>query len=47
MSQLKKSDAEFVVTGSEVRAKVNCGVRSLGYVLFVDLIEFVQSRVLF
>ena len=47
MGQLKKSDAEFAVTGSEVRAKVNCGVRSLGYVLFVDLIEFVHSRVLF
>mgnify|MGYP001406178198 CR=1 FL=1 len=47
MDELKKSDAEFVVAGSEVRAKVNCGVRSLGYVLFVDLIEFVHSRVLF
>jgi len=30
--------------GAEVRAKVSCGKRSLGYVLFGDVVEFVQSR---
>ena len=30
--------------GAEVRAKINCGQRSLGYVLFGDVVV-VQSRV--
>jgi multidrug efflux pump subunit AcrA (membrane-fusion protein) len=30
--------------GAEVRAKVNCGKRSLGYVLFGDVVEFIQQR---
>ena len=29
--------------GAEVRAKLNCGRRSVGYVLFGDVIEFVQK----
>lgn len=29
--------------GAEVRAKINCGKRSLGYVLFGDVIEFCQK----
>lgn len=29
--------------GAEVRAKINCGPRSLGYVLFGDVVEFVQK----
>lgn len=33
--------------GAEVRAKISCGRRSLGYVIFRELIEFVHSRVLF
>lgn len=33
--------------GAEVRAKLDCGQRSLGYVIFRELIEFVQARVLF
>lgn len=33
--------------GSEVRAKVECGERALGYVLFHDLAEFVYTHVLF
>ena len=33
--------------GSEVLAKIDCGSRSLGFVLFRDLIEFVESRILF
>jgi multidrug resistance efflux pump len=33
--------------GAEVRAKISCSDRSLGYVLFGDVIEFVQKRWLF
>lgn len=33
--------------GASVVAKIHCGRRSLGYVWFHELIEFVQSRVLF
>ncbi|MDA0920434.1 MAG: HlyD family efflux transporter periplasmic adaptor subunit [Planctomycetota bacterium] len=29
--------------GAEVRAKINCGEKSLGYVLFGDVVEFVQK----
>ncbi|MSR59838.1 MAG: HlyD family efflux transporter periplasmic adaptor subunit [Planctomycetaceae bacterium] len=30
--------------GAEVTAKINCGKRSLGYVLFGDVIEFLRKR---
>lgn len=30
--------------GAEVTAKINCGKRSLGYVLFGDVVEFVQKN---
>jgi hypothetical protein len=30
--------------GAEVRAKIDCGQRSLGYVLFGDVIEFIRLR---
>ena len=30
--------------GAEVRAKIDCGERSLGYVWFGDVVEFVQRR---
>ena len=33
--------------GSGVSAKIDCGRRSLGYVWFHDVIEFVQSKILF
>ena len=33
--------------GSGVSAKVYCGQRSLGYVWFHDVIEFIQSKILF
>ena len=36
-----------LLPGASVSAKVYCGSRSLGYVLFHDLIAFVQSRILF
>lgn len=29
--------------GAEVRAKISCGERSLGYVLFGDVVEFIQK----
>lgn len=40
-SQLKAK--ELLRIGAEVRAKILCGKRSLGYVLFGDVIEFVQK----
>jgi hypothetical protein len=33
--------------GTEVQAKVKCGTRPLGYVLFHELIAFLQAKVLF
>ena len=30
--------------GAEVQAKIDCGSRSLGYVLFGDVVEFIQRR---
>lgn len=33
--------------GADVRGKIHCGERPLGYVLLREVIEFVQSRVLF
>ncbi len=32
--------------GADVRAKVGCGNRALGYVLFGDVVEFIQKRVM-
>jgi len=37
----------YLRPGAEVTAKVDCGRRSLGFVLFHDLVAFVQSRILF
>jgi len=39
--------AAYRHAGAELNARVHCGRRSLGYVLFHDLIAFVQSRILF
>ena len=33
--------------GADVKAKIHCGKRPIGYVWFHDLFEFVQSRILF
>lgn len=33
--------------GADVRVRIHCGSRSLGYVLFHDVWNFVQSRILF
>ena len=45
MEQLRKE--QKLRQGAAVTAKVHCGKRALGYVLLHDLIEFIQSRVLF
>ncbi len=33
--------------GADVKAKIHCGQRAIGYVWFHDLFEFVQSKILF
>jgi hypothetical protein len=33
--------------GAEVSAKIDCGKRSLGYVLFYELIVYVQKNIIF
>ena len=33
--------------GADVKAKIDCGRRPVGYVLFHELWEFIQSRILF
>jgi hypothetical protein len=33
--------------GADVKAKIHCGRAAVGYVLFHDLWEFIQSRILF
>jgi multidrug efflux pump subunit AcrA (membrane-fusion protein) len=40
-------ELETMPVGVELRAKVHCGRRSLGYVLFCDLLEFVYEHVWF
>jgi multidrug efflux pump subunit AcrA (membrane-fusion protein) len=42
-----KSKLSQLRRGATVIAKVHCGRRALGYVWFHDLVEFVQSRILF
>ncbi len=46
---INKSDLneEAMRPDAAVSAKINCGRRSLGYVWFHDVIEFVQSKILF
>ena len=39
----KNQDNTRLRIGAEVRAKINCGQRSLGYVLFGDVVEFIQK----
>lgn len=43
----KQLPEELLRHGTRVRARIDCGKRSIGYVLFHDVIETVQSRVLF
>jgi len=44
--QLKK-ELPRLRPGATVTAKIDCGTRSIGYVVFHDAIAFVQSRILF
>ncbi len=44
---IDKSKLPDLRDGARVKAKIHCGRRSLGYVIFQDLIETVQSRLLF
>ncbi len=38
---------ELLTKGAGVSAKIDCGRRSLGYTWFHDVLEFIQSKVLF
>jgi multidrug efflux pump subunit AcrA (membrane-fusion protein) len=38
---------ELLTKGAGVSAKVDCGRRNLGYVWFHDVLEFIQSKILF
>jgi len=40
-------EREFLRPGAGVTVKINCGRRSIGYVWFHDVYEFIQSRILF
>lgn len=47
LERLVENPAEALKVGADVKAKVRCGEHAVGYVLFSDLFEFVQSRILF
>ncbi|HZZ28740.1 MAG TPA: HlyD family efflux transporter periplasmic adaptor subunit [Pirellulales bacterium] len=40
-------DPDLITKGAGVSAKIDCGRRSLGYVWFHDVLEFIQSKILF
>lgn len=42
----KLKDKDNLRIGAEVKAKIGCGDRSLGYVLFGDVVEFIQKYVM-
>ncbi len=44
---INKEELPDLLPGATVTAKVNCGRRSLGYVLLDDLISFIQTRIIF
>jgi hypothetical protein len=43
----RRMPADLRLAGAEVRVKVDCGSRALGYVLFRELIDFARERVFF
>jgi len=43
----KEDLGELLHIGADVRAKINCGKEVLGYVLFGDVVEFIQNRLWF
>ena len=44
---IDRNDLQHLKPGAEVVAKVECGRRSIGYVWFHEVFEFVQSKILF
>ena len=44
---IDKADLKELSQGAGVAANVHCGKRALGFVWFHDVIEFIQSRILF
>ena len=44
---INKADLDYLRPGADVMAKIHCGRRSMGYVWFHDVINFIHSRVLF
>ena len=47
LKQLVQDPSTELKVGADVKAKVLCGQRAIGYVWFSDLFEFIQSRILF
>ncbi|MGI9430362.1 MAG: efflux RND transporter periplasmic adaptor subunit, partial [Bythopirellula sp.] len=47
LEKLVKDPSTELKVGADVKAKVLCGQRAIGYVWFSDLFEFIQSRILF
>jgi len=47
LKKLVSDPSTELKVGADVKAKVLCGKRAIGYVWFSDLFEFVQSRILF
>jgi hypothetical protein len=45
--RIRKEDLSELRPGSSVVARVYCGQRSLGFVLFHDVLDIIQSRILF
>lgn len=45
--KIKNNDLDFRQVRTDVRARIHCGKRSLGYVWMHDFFEFVQSKILF
>ena len=41
---IEAEDIPATAIGAEVTAKIDCGKRSLGYVLFGDVVEFVRRH---
>lgn len=45
--ETKKQLGDLLRIGADVRAKISCGKEMLGYVLFGDVVEFIQNRLWF
>ncbi len=43
--EIEKADLPGQRIGAEVTAKIHCGPQSLGYVLFGDVVEFIQRKI--